>query len=201
MLNDSGRHLALTGISGTVDFIGLLDSTWTELTGGSPAYARKGVAWNTPASGQMSNNGALTAFDVPAGSTVVAYGLYDAVSAGTFYGWMPLGGFSPFAAIVKTSGSTDLIESDAHGLSNNQRVVVFDVLGAGLPTGLSEQTAYYVINANTDDFQVSATQGGAAVSITGDGELFVCRIAPETYGSQGTLTTADQALVIDGRLI
>lgn len=209
MLNDSGRALALYGISGaaapgSVTHIGLLEGgggTLTELTGGSPAYARKAVTWNTPASGQMTNNGALAAFDVPASTTVFAYGLYSALSAGTFYGHMPLGGYSPFAAVVQTSASTDLIESDAHGLSNDQSVFVYDVLGAGLPTGLAEQTRYYVVNATTDNFQVSATQGGAAVSLTGDGELFVCRVAPETFGSQGTLTTADTALVVDARLI
>lgn len=41
-----------------------------ELTGGSPAYARKAIAWNTAASGVIddSTNGAV--LDVPAGITV-----------------------------------------------------------------------------------------------------------------------------------
>jgi hypothetical protein len=47
---------------------------YVELTGGSPAYARKAIAWNTPADGTIddSTNGAV--IDVPAGATVDAVG-------------------------------------------------------------------------------------------------------------------------------
>lgn len=46
------------------------DSASNELTGGTPAYARKAIAWNAAASGVLddSTNGAV--FDVPSGSTV-----------------------------------------------------------------------------------------------------------------------------------
>jgi hypothetical protein len=46
------------------------NSATSEVTGGSPAYARKAIAWNAAASGSMddSTNGAV--FDVPAGTTV-----------------------------------------------------------------------------------------------------------------------------------
>lgn len=46
------------------------NSATNELTGGSPAYARKAIAWNAASGGSMddSTNGAV--FDVPAGSTV-----------------------------------------------------------------------------------------------------------------------------------
>jgi hypothetical protein len=42
----------------------------SEVTGGSPAYARKAIAWNAATGGSMddSTNGAV--FDVPAGTTV-----------------------------------------------------------------------------------------------------------------------------------
>lgn len=54
----------------------------TEVTGGSPAYARKAVTWNTASNGQITNNGNVV-FDVPAGTTVRAVGMCTASSGGT----------------------------------------------------------------------------------------------------------------------
>jgi hypothetical protein len=51
----------------------------TELTGGSPAYARKPLTWGTGNSGTAS-----ATFDVASGSTVAGGECYTAVSAGTY---------------------------------------------------------------------------------------------------------------------
>jgi hypothetical protein len=60
------------------------DSGTNELTGGSPAYARKAITWNAAASGSMDDSN-VPVFDVPAGSTVSYVGFWN--SAGTvFYG-------------------------------------------------------------------------------------------------------------------
>lgn len=56
-------------------------SAGTEVTGGSPAYARKAITWGAPSNGVIS--GTVT-FDVPAGTTVVGAGVHDAVSAGNY---------------------------------------------------------------------------------------------------------------------
>ena len=58
---------------------------YVELSGGSPAYARKAIAYNAAAVGSMddSTNGAV--FDVPAAGVVDAVGFYSASSAGTCY--------------------------------------------------------------------------------------------------------------------
>jgi len=53
----------------------------TEVTGGSPAYARKAITWGSPSGGVIT--GTVT-FDVPAGTTVVGAGLHSAVTAGTY---------------------------------------------------------------------------------------------------------------------
>jgi hypothetical protein len=54
-----------------------------EISGGSPAYTREAIAFNTPVDGSMddSTNGAV--FDVPAGATVDYVGYWSAVTAGT----------------------------------------------------------------------------------------------------------------------
>lgn len=54
----------------------------TEVTGGTPAYARKVNAWTASSSGVTSST---TVFDVPTGITVVGAGVHSALTAGTYY--------------------------------------------------------------------------------------------------------------------
>lgn len=49
---------------------GAANTASNELSGGSPAYARKAIAWNTASAGAMDDSTNGAAFDVPAGSTV-----------------------------------------------------------------------------------------------------------------------------------
>lgn len=58
----------------------------SEVTGGSPAYARKAITWAAASSGSKSANGTLPVFDIPAGTTVTHIGWWSAVTGGTFYG-------------------------------------------------------------------------------------------------------------------
>lgn len=51
-----------------------------EVTGGSPAYARKAVAWNAASGGVATQNGDVT-LDIPAGTTVSWISLWN--TAGT----------------------------------------------------------------------------------------------------------------------
>ena len=53
----------------------------TEVTGGSPAYARKALSWGAPSAGVIT---ATAVFDVPAGVTIVGAGVHTAVTAGTY---------------------------------------------------------------------------------------------------------------------
>lgn len=174
--------------------------TGTEATGGSPAYIRKAVVWSAAASGQKVNTSALT-FDVPAGQ----YGfflLFDHVSAnsGNFRGHIPFGG----AATVKGFASSDVVAADAfwsgaHGLSNGDRVCVYNVFAESLPTatGLTEGALLYVVGATTDSFQLATTLGGSALNVTVTGEFYFQRVVPEVFASQGQITVAAGALVLD----
>jgi hypothetical protein len=80
----------LTGVLATqgaaaITHIGLVDDVGAELTGGSPAYARKAVTWTAPSGGLIRPNADLE-FDVPAGTTVGGWRGYSALTAGTDYG-------------------------------------------------------------------------------------------------------------------
>lgn len=57
-----------------------------ELSGGSPAYARKSVTWGSASNGEVSATN-QPEFDVPSGATVKFAGLWSAATGGTFYGY------------------------------------------------------------------------------------------------------------------
>lgn len=61
----------------------------SEVSGGTPAYARKAVSWAAAASGSKASN-VQVVFDVPAATTITHLGYWSAVTAGTFYGSRPL---------------------------------------------------------------------------------------------------------------
>lgn len=166
-----------------------------EVTGGSPAYARKAATWSA-ASGRTKALTSGVTFDVPAGTTVRFIGAWDAVTAGNFLGMTPNGGGTPRDFMVDDT-TADTFESPAHGFVNNDAVVVWAVNGLSLPTGVVEGTVYFVVNATTDDFQLSATSGGAAINITAVGGGFAQKIVPETFGAQGTHNVSAASMGLD----
>jgi len=183
---------AATGsLSQGTPFLGLhtaLGAAGAEVAGGSPAYARKAITWNAAASGSRDIAAAQT-FDVPAGTTIMAVQLWSASIAGTSRAWLPAGSSARRAFSVDSAGVTnnDLF-SPAHGLVADNRVVLWPTIGAGLPTGLAEDTGYWVISAGltTDSFRVSTTQGGSAVDITAIGDGDLQKFTPEVFAAQGT---------------
>jgi len=78
--------------------------------------------------------------------------------------WDNLGTIGAATITIATPG---VITYTAHGLVLNSRVV-FSTTGA-LPTGIVAGTAYFVISAGltANNFQISATKGGAAIDTTG----------------------------------
>lgn len=68
-----------------IKYIGLVDEEGTEISGGSPAYARKSVTWTSASGGTIRPSSDLT-FDVPGGKTVGGWRGYSAASGGTNYG-------------------------------------------------------------------------------------------------------------------
>jgi hypothetical protein len=69
-----------------------------------------------------------------------------------------------------SSASTDLFELSSHGFEDDDVVTVRALEGGSLPAPLSSGVAYYVIRVTDDTFKLSATEGGAAIDLTTDGE-------------------------------
>lgn len=67
-----------------------------------------------------------------------------------------------------TAFATGVFTSASHGLSDGQMIIV-NTSAADLPAGLSTETAYYIISADTNTFKVSATLNGSAVALTDNG--------------------------------
>jgi hypothetical protein len=86
----AGANRMLDGLTGGVGYVSLHTadpgSTGTsEVTGGSPAYARKAITW-TAASASATSNSAQIVFDVPTSTTIRYLGYWSASTSGTFYG-------------------------------------------------------------------------------------------------------------------
>jgi len=75
--------------------------------------------------------------------------------------------------IGSVDAGTDTITINGHGYQNDARLIFVDA--ADLPAPFVAGTTYYVINQTANTFQLSATEGGAAINITdaGTGTNFV----------------------------
>lgn len=117
-LNNAGKALRLAGFAGGVAYVSLHTADpgsggANEVTGGSPAYARKSIGWAAPASGSVASNTAQV-FDVPGGGTTITHGGYwSAPTGGTFYGSRALDSPQTFATQgTYTLASGGVVESD-----------------------------------------------------------------------------------------
>lgn len=160
-----------------------------EVTGGSPAYARKAAVYGAASGSPRSKaSTAGQTFDVPAG-TVAWVGRWDAVTVGNFLGMGPAGGGARRQFNVSDAAdiTANIIDSPSHGFVAGNAVVLWAAAGAALPTPLVEGTTYFVIatNLTTNTFSVSATAGGAAITITAAGDGEVQLITPEVFAGQG----------------
>jgi hypothetical protein len=88
--NDNGKNVMLNALGAVAVYASLhtADPGATgvnEVSGGTPAYARKSITWNAASAGNLDSSNAPV-FDVPASTTVSFVGFWSAITAGTFYG-------------------------------------------------------------------------------------------------------------------
>jgi len=103
--NDTALNLAVNAIAGAGTYISAHTADpgttgTSEVTGGSPAYARKQTTWAAAGSGATGGDraGSQVSIDIPAGTTVTHWGIWSAVTSGTFYGGFALGASEVFGA-------------------------------------------------------------------------------------------------------
>lgn len=87
--------------------------------------------------------------------------------------------------------ATDVITSAAHNLDVDDIITVSST--GVLPGGMSAATSYHVIEATTDTFKLSATEGGASLNITDTGSgthTFLAIMGGDVFQS-ATIPTGD----------
>ena len=95
------------------------------------------------------------------------YGYKDPITAYQANGTLSGNVFAsmlPRAATISIA-SPAVIIATGHGLTNGKRVQI--TTSGALPSGIFANTTYFVVNAVTDAFNISATQGGAPIATTG----------------------------------
>jgi hypothetical protein len=161
-----------------------------ELTGGS--YARVAVAWTSASANSLTLSTSYS-INAPSGSTIGWIGFWDASSGGNFQGMFPnAGGGTNYT--FSAPSATSILLAPGSGYALSQAVVVLPSGGSVLPAGLTEGTVYYVSAPSSDSFKLSATSGGSAITLTGDGSGYVQLIIVQTYGSPGTFTVTPGTL-------
>ncbi len=101
-LTNAGKAVGLNAIAAVAGFASLHTANpggtgASEVTGGTPAYARKAITWNAAASGNLDSSNAPV-FDIPAGVTVTHFAIWSAASGGTCYGDNALSASETFTA-------------------------------------------------------------------------------------------------------
>lgn len=207
LLNHVFRNTALT--SPTTVYAALLTAV-TDAEAGSvteasyTGYARVAVTYAAPAAGdvggrKITTSGATTfGQKTDAGTqTVIAVAIYDAITAGNLLEVIYLDGDQPLVCVVNDT-TADTFEHGAHGFANDDRCRLEKVPGVpDLPAGASENTTYWVVNQTANDFQLSLTQGGAAIAITAVGEALVIPLTPKDITQNDTPSFAAGALTVE----
>jgi len=85
----------------------------------------------------------------------------------------------PLSVGLTIDAGTDRITHTAHGLPDNTPVYITSLSGGA---GLTNNTVYFTRNSTANDYQLSGTSGGAAINITTNGTVDVCR----AFGTTGS---------------
>ena len=90
-------------------------------------------------------------------------------------------------APVTLNATTDTVERTAHGYVDGDLVQLYNIVTT---TGIDAGRQYYVVNATTNDFQISIEPNGTVVTFTGDGtaallpyKIAIIEITPVTGGA------------------
>lgn len=167
----------------------------SEVTGGSPAYARQAVTWSAAAAGSKASASIAAAFNIPAATTVAFVGLWSAASSGTFAGMGPAGAGTQFA-FTCTNASPGVFTAPGSSYSNTQTVVLFNGAGATIPSAFTVGTVYYIVSASGATFSLATTSGGSAINTSNTGAGLVQGVTLETFAGQGTYTVSSETLSI-----
>lgn len=142
-----------------------------EVTAGVGTAGRQQATFNSGGSGADPTN-ALVAFSL-VGVTVSWYGFWTAQTGGTFLGGFPMVKNPELGTAINGSS---IVTVPAHGLAPGTPIRLYTAPNAqsSIPSGLSADTVCYVKTApSVDTITISATLGGAAITVGSSGGFIV----------------------------
>lgn len=175
VLTSNAAH-ASTGSTDNLNF-----SIWPAATSAGPATA-------------TSNAVATFAQATVSWGTVVAWGIYDAVSSGNLLEWDWLGN-DPWFPCTMTSASPGVVTAigitsgSSPTLANSASVVFTARFGGALPAALTAETVYTVAGLSADTFNVS-------VNTAGTSSMMVRQITQQPIAINVTASFASGALIL-----
>lgn len=159
-----------------------------EISGGSPAYARKPISFASASGGAKASNADIT-FDVPAGKTIRWIGYSTASTSGSGRAVSP-NGADPKEFAVDATANT--VWTPGNSYVDGTKVVFY---GGTAPAGLTLGTIYFTRDGSGETCKIAATLGGSAIDITDEGstDCIMSVIVEEVFGAQGTMKLASGA--------
>lgn len=131
-------------------------------------YSRQPSSFGPASGGVITVATNIQFVGLPA-SWILYIGAWTTDVSPVFSGSMPNGQLKQFAA----TASDNLFTSASHGFVNGMPVALLGLTGVAFPAGLALDTPYYVRNATTNTFQLSATDGSSDpildVTVNGSG--------------------------------
>lgn len=131
--------------------------------------------------------------------TVIAFGLFDALTSGNLTSWDFLGNFAWLPFEVPTASST--ITAKGHGYASNDPVVFTAEYGGTLPTlstgTMTGYTVNFVASPATDTFGADTTSGPATpIVTTSSGSGMVRKIVQQSVPANVVVSFAAASLTI-----
>lgn len=179
-------HVRATTPSAITPYLALFTAVETPAEPSGNGYARVPIGTSTfgsaAASGSIANTAAIT-YAQATGSwgDIIGFGIYDALTSGNLLRktYAVSGAWFTFTALA----SNDELTAPAHTFVNTDKVVVIDLPGSVIPTGISQGTLYFVVNASGNIFELSLTSGGAVINLTADGGGRIAKVVPTTVSN------------------
>jgi hypothetical protein len=206
-LSDAGANAVLDEIFNAGAGTFPAADAWLQLHSGDPGIngttniidiARVQFATGAAASRTLSNTAAIdfVSMPAPAGASVFGWSVWDVTDAtpttpaGVCYWTGFLSVLSGQANVRDENLAGNTIDSPTNTLVNDDRIAFEAVEGLTVPTGITAGTVYWVLTPTDDDFTISATQDGAAVDITAEGQCVWRKVVPKTWNLGDTFRIA-----------
>lgn len=181
--------------------VGADDGTgFTEVSGGSYArVATVGADWNAASGSAPSSttNANSITFPTSTGSwgTIIAFGIYDALTTGNLLAWDYLGNFSWLPATV-SSASPGVLTAKTHGFSVSDSVVFTTEYGGTAPSFSASNFTGLLVVAHTATDTFDVTNSAVAVNTSSTGSGMARKVSSQAIASGITAVFNAAALTI-----